>query len=614
MKRRHHVAARVTQTAPSPAPTGRPGVGRLVTLALAVVVVAAGVAWLAWVAVVLPARAARLPDLPDLAGRPQALVEHIRTADRAARRRPTSAETVGELCVAYHADGFLDQAAQCYAIAEELAPRGWRWPYYQMLLQQDRGRLDGAVETLRRVVNLNQNYAPAWFRLGEEEFKHARYAEAKAAYAQARAVAGRPTAEAPLPHQRRVLIPTEAYAALGIARVMQRQGDLEGARAMLEKLAVEAPDFSSARRLLAEIYARLGRVDDAERERSAASELRPYTPPVDPLADALVAGSRNSSVLIKAGSIAKRSGDNEWLEFLMTRALEIGLEDPEVVYQMALTLRDLGRPAEALQYFEQHHRMVPSDVGALNELGLLLIELGRAEEAEVLFREALATRDDGTVRYNLAVALQNRGRFDEALPHYLAAIEKSPNDAAPHINLGIGLAEQGKTSLAVQHFRRAINIQPDNVETHDNLGVLLVELGRLEEAQSHFEEALALAPFHANARNRLGETLAMQGRVGEAIAELERAVAVNPQHADALNNLGILLGGQGRLDEARRRFEAALAADPNNPYVHYNMGLTLLRLQRADEAILHVERAVALDPGHAEAQELLASLRRRPDR
>ena len=57
------------------------------------------------------AAAALLPPMPDLAGQPPAVVEHLRQADLLARRNPTSAEAVGALGMAYHADLFYAPAA-----------------------------------------------------------------------------------------------------------------------------------------------------------------------------------------------------------------------------------------------------------------------------------------------------------------------------------------------------------------------------------------------------------------------------------------------------------------------------------------------------------------------
>jgi len=56
---------------------------------------------------------ARLPGLPDLTRTTAVVVRHLQEADATARRRPSSAAAVGALALAYHAEGFNDQAAEC---------------------------------------------------------------------------------------------------------------------------------------------------------------------------------------------------------------------------------------------------------------------------------------------------------------------------------------------------------------------------------------------------------------------------------------------------------------------------------------------------------------------
>jgi tetratricopeptide (TPR) repeat protein len=574
-------------------------VRRWLALFVALVAVAVVAGWVIWETLVRPARAARLPGLPDVSGAPAALADAIRSMDGAARRRPTSPQVVGALCTAYHANDFLEQAAQCYDLVERLEAGDWRWPYYQALLLFDRGRVEGAAERLRRAVALNGRYAPAWFRLGEEEFKRGRDAEARAAYqrALAAAIGGGASSSASL----------SAYAGWGLARIAQRQGDIAGARVLLEKAVADAPQFGPAHRTLAEVLAVEGRRADAQREQLLSRRLPPYVPPPDPIAESLLASSRNSAVLLKAASVADRAGDRVRRETLTRRALEVDDGNAQVVYRMGVVLQELGRPEEALVFFERHRRMAPAELGTLNRIGQCLIELGRLNDAEAAFRERLARQDDGAAHYNLALALHRGGRFDEAIPHYLRAIEKTPNDAAPLNNLAVGFASRGEVRPAIEHYRRAIAIQPDSADAHANLGALLAQHGMLEEALREFRDAVSLDPLHANAQFHLGATLALQGQADLAIEALEQAIASDPRHVEARTSLGGLLARRGRVGDARRHFEAALAVNPNHADAHYNLALTFMGDGApTDLALAHLRRALELDPSHLPARQLLA--------
>jgi tetratricopeptide (TPR) repeat protein len=533
-----------------------------------------------------------------VSGAPAALADEIRAKDRAARRHPTSPQVVGALCTGYHANQFLEPAAHCYELVERLDPGEWRWPYHQALLLFDRGRVEGAVERLRRAVELNGHYPAAWFRLGEEEFKRGRDVEATTAYQHALAASTGRAAGSPAS--------LYAYATWGLARIALRQGDIARARVLLEKAVAEAPQFGPAHRTLAEVFTVEGRKDDAQREQRLSRRLPPYVPPPDPIAESLLASSRNSEVLLKAASVADRAGDRIRRETLTRRALEVDQDNAQVVYRMGVVLQELGRPEEALLLFERHRRMAPSEFGTLNRIGQCLIELGRLKEAETAFRERLARQDDGAAHYNLALALHRGGRFSEAIPHYLLAIEKTPHDAAPHNNLAVGFASRGDVRPAIEHYRRAIAIQADSADAHANLGALLAQHGMLAEALREFREAVSLDPLHANAQYHLGATLARQGQPDAAIEALEQAVASDPRHVEARTSLGAVLARRGRVGDARQHLEAALAVNPNHADAHYHLALTLMADGAPSElAKAHLRRALELDPGHLRARQLL---------
>ena len=49
-------------------------------------------------------------------------------------------------------------------------------------------------------------------------------------------------------------------------------------------------------------------------------------------------------------------------------------------------------------------------------------------------------------------------------------VEKSPKKDRPHINLGFVLNKQGRTEEAIEHYLLALQINPDSEKAHNNLG------------------------------------------------------------------------------------------------------------------------------------------------
>lgn len=180
---------------------------------------------------------------------------------------------------------------------------------------------------------------------------------------------------------------------------------------------------------------------------------------------------------------------------------------------------------------------------AHTNLGLVLADRGRFDEAEIHHREAI--RLDGTnsaVHNNLGRALAAQGRSDEALASYREAIRLDGANSAAHDNLGIALAGQGRVTEALAQFREAIRLDGANGTAHGNLGLTLAALGRLDEAEVHDREAIRLDARDAGARRHLAALLVATGRVGEALAEFERVLEQEPGDVATLKNAAWLRG------------------------------------------------------------------------
>ena len=298
------------QSGPVPALTLPKGATRGLAIALAAVLLYVGITQTR-----RSVYASRLPTLPDLSGQRKAIAEHLEERSNAARRAPTSATEVGALCLAYHADMFYSHAEQCYRHAANLSPNEWRWTYYRALIQNERGNGKAVAEILSRVVEIAPDYAPAWWRLGEAEFKEARYDRAEQAWRRVLSLSEperMPSESAP--HLAEV--PISVYASFGLARIALVRKDHTAAREILEPVISSAPRFGSALRLLAETYELLDRPADAAAARYRANRLPPYAPYADPMVTVLARESRNSTFLLRQASEADLMVNASWSEVL----------------------------------------------------------------------------------------------------------------------------------------------------------------------------------------------------------------------------------------------------------------------------------------------------------
>jgi tetratricopeptide (TPR) repeat protein len=458
------------------------------------------------------AAVARVPSPPATAAQSKAVAAHLAAKYDAARAEPTSSTAVGALCVAYHADMFFTEADRCYALASELDSSQWRWRYYRALIQAERGGGESLVENLRRVVTQAPDFGPAWQRLGDALFKVSRYDEARDAWERA---AGAPASDANQASRtlsersesngprHAIEVPLSAYANVGLARIALVQGDAMQARETLERVAADAPQFSSALRLLAEVYRSLGRQADADRLVYRANRRQPFAPYFDPMVDDLARESRNSTLLLRLSSEASLAVNAEWAEYLTRRALEFDPENPEAVVKLGRVLRTVGRNEEALAFFQRYHQMVPGDVLGLAHIGSCLSAMGRYGEAESYLRRAVAGIDDPQTHYNLGLLLSITNRTGEAIAEYEKALARDPMHADARLNLATAHARQGRMDIALRELTRLVDQDPDNAVARTNLGVVLIQHGRVAQARMQLEAALRSDPRLDTARQAL---------------------------------------------------------------------------------------------------------------
>ena len=102
------------------------------------------------------------------------------------------------------------------------------------------------------------------------------------------------------------------------------------------------------------------------------------------------------------------------------QALAAGGFDAATAFELAHVLARAAQPEAAIERYRQVIEAEPTNADAYNNWGVLLVELGRREEALEVFRRAVRESDDARAHYNLADTLDELGRNWEATPHWQA--------------------------------------------------------------------------------------------------------------------------------------------------------------------------------------------------
>jgi Tfp pilus assembly protein PilF len=150
-------------------------------------------------------------------------------------------------------------------------------------------------------------------------------------------------------------------------------------------------------------------------------------------------------------------------------------------------------------------------VAALSILACLTaVQIGRWRNNTTLFEYTVSlTPDNRMIENNLGTILGESGRYEEAAAHFAKALRTKPDflevisDSDIRENLGLLLARQGKPAEAMEQLNESLRLNPNNAEAHNNLGVLLLRSGKAEESIPHFSAAIRLKPDWPVARENL---------------------------------------------------------------------------------------------------------------
>jgi Flp pilus assembly protein TadD len=219
------------------------------------------------------------------------------------------------------------------------------------------------------------------------------------------------------------------------------------------------------------------------------------------------------------------------------------------------------------------------------------------ENSTTLYKHTLKhTSNNFIIHNNLGVVLYNQGRTEEAIKHYLQALQSYPDYADAHSNLGAAYAGSGMYKEAIEACKKAIKINPDYAKAHYNLGVAYGGSGKYKEAAEAFQQALRIDPDDAQTHSNLGIAYAGSGKYQEATVAFKQAIRINPDYAKAHYNLGVAYGGSGKYKEAAEAYKQALRINPDYADAHYNLGYAYVLSNDRDSALEQYKMLKSLDP------------------
>jgi tetratricopeptide (TPR) repeat protein len=211
------------------------------------------------------------------------------------------------------------------------------------------------------------------------------------------------------------------------------------------------------------------------------------------------------------------------------------------------------------------------------------IQAGYWHDRLVLFQHAVEVAPDAVLaQNNLGRILLDSGKTDQAMVHLQKAVAEDPEYPLSLKNLGNAYFIRGRFAEAEAVFTRAVKAKPDWGDARFDHAIALKQLGRSEEARVELEDALqySMSPqARAFAHLNLGIMQSNQQKFEEAGKHFAQALVINPRMLEARKRYGIVLAMLGHRDEAMIHLSAVLRESPSD-----QESLTAMRLLQSTPA------------------------------
>jgi tetratricopeptide (TPR) repeat protein len=502
------------------------------------------------------------------------------------------------------------------------------------------GKLAEAAAALRHAIGLKRNEPMAHYNLGLVLSDQQKWAEAEAAYR----VALR-------------LQPGFANAHLALANDLYVQDKLADAEAEAREAIRLERDNGGAHNNLGGILAAQSKWADAEAEFREALRLMPGDRRAranlnvvlrrqgKPAEMDLSAANKKEKNPADKPAQGKRAKPVAALREVLRRTPD----DPEGCRDLAWTLREAGRAAEAVALLEQLLPKLkvkpglddPLTVRIMVELGVAYHQAGRTADAVRLLEKALKLAeaklgpDDWETdlcRSSLGLAYSDAGRTTEAIRLLEEMLKGLQADVGPdHPNALLGLNNLGHAYIRAGLFDRALPLHeravakmkvklghdhPETLRAMTNLAVDYESTGQLDRAIPLSEQTLKLkttrlGPDHLDtltSMNNLAVVYQAAGKLDRAVPLFEQTLAkrkarLGPDHPETLtsmNNLAFAYELTGKLARAEtlERQLLELRRKKDDPgwlaTTLAGLGLTLQRRQKYAEAERLVRDSLAI--------------------
>lgn len=295
-------------------------------------------------------------------------------------------------------------------------------------------------------------------------------------------------------------------------------------------------------------------------------------------------------------------------ESIIQSAILVNPIDPEVHLRYGNWLLDQKEFSRGFQQLRTGLALDPKRLK--NQLALLAVYGFKGGELQAILPDGIG------YQLTLGHFLEQLGRLDEATVIYRHAEELTKTDdtlTAGHcLSLASYYNRQKMSEDALRITRRSVSLFSDDVRGWIFLGDLLSSSGLSAEAEESFRKAVTLTPAAIHPRLKLASFLAGNGRTAEAAVEYRQAVELMPRAKDLqpwhIKSIYNYYYREGDYDLALAVINKGIKALPGNSEIGGLLGDAYLQMGRKLEARLEYQQILAKNPKDSKIRQRLEKM------
>lgn len=356
--------------------------------------------------------------------------------------------------------------------------------------------------------------------------------------------------------------PSNATAALGMAKVAAFERDLPRANQLVDEILVRSPSSREALLLKGDLLLVGNHLKEAAQAYATAIDLRP-------------------------------------------QSLRVYLS----LVPILLRLHDLDRAKASVAAIK---KFAPGALITLYLDALVAQGEGNLDQARDAIRAAVQANPTYPPVLLLAGSIAfDTGNYLEAEQYLSKVVSATPNQVYPRRLLVSTYLKGGQVGRAQEALEPLLALAPDDATVLNLAGEVALANHAVGKAAGFYQKVLSLNPKSAAARTRLGEARLVAGDMQNAIQDLEAAASDDNDQYQADVALVVLHLHRKELDKAQAASDVLVRKQPTNPLTHILVGLVRLAKRDPAGARKSFEYALQLQPAYFPAAHILALLDKR---